>query len=215
MDRDSTANKGMHEKITTDFQNHKYDILLGTQMISKGLDFPDVTLVGILDADASLQIPDYKSNENTYALLSQASGRAGRGSKKGLVIIQTFQPENYILQCVKNHTYAKFYQYEMNIRKTLKYPPFYYLILLTFKGRDYSAVSTESNKAKDFLEKNKAKETIILGPTTANMFLVNGVYHFEILIKYRFDDKLINTIKELDELVLLNKKVTMDIDFHY
>ena len=215
MDRDSTANKGMHEKITTDFQNHKYDILLGTQMISKGLDFPDVTLVGILDADASLQIPDYKSNENTYALLSQASGRAGRGSKKGLVIIQTFQPENYILQCVKNHTYAKFYQYEMNIRKTLKYPPFYYLVLLTFKGRDYSAVSTESNKAKDFLEKNKAKETIILGPTTANMFLVNGVYHFEILIKYRFDDKLINTIKELDELVLLNKKVTMDIDFHY
>ena len=154
-------------------------------------------------------------DRNTYALLSQASGRAGRGSKKGLVIIQTFQPENYILQCVKNHTYAKFYQYEMNIRKTLKFPPFYYLILLTFKGRDYSAVSTESNKAKDFLEKNKAKETIILGPTTANMFLVNGVYHFEILIKYRFDDKLINTIKELDELVLLNKKVTMDIDFHY
>ena len=103
----------------------------------------------------------------------------------------------------------------MNIRKTLKYPPFYYLVLLTFKGKDYSSVSTESNKAKDFLEKNKAKETIILGPTTANMFLVNGVYHFEILIKYRFDDKLIDTLKELDELVLLNKKVTMDIDFHY
>ena len=215
MDADSTANKGMHEKITEDFQNHKYDILLGTQMISKGLDFPNVTLMGILDADASLQIPDYKSNEKTYSLLSQASGRAGRKEKKGLVIIQTFQPENYILQCVKNHAYLKFYQYEMNIRKTLKYPPFYYLILLTFKSKDYSTVSKEANKAKEFLEQNKDPQTILLGPTTANMFLVNGVYHFEILIKYRFDDKLINTIKELDKFVLLNKKVTMDIDFHY
>ena len=215
MDADSTANKGMHEKITEDFQNHKYDILLGTQMISKGLDFPNVTLMGILDADASLQIPDYKSNEKTYSLLSQASGRAGRKEKKGLVIIQTFQPENYILQCVKNHAYLKFYQYEMNIRKTLKYPPFYYLILLTFKSKEYSTVSKEANKAKEFLEQNKDPQTILLGPTTANMFLVNGVYHFEILIKYRFDDKLINTIKELDKFVLLNKKVTMDIDFHY
>ena len=215
MDADSTTNKGMHEKITEDFQNHKYDILLGTQMISKGLDFPNVTLMGILDADASLQIPDYKSNEKTYSLLSQASGRAGRKEKKGLVIIQTFQPENYILQCVKNHAYLKFYQYEMNIRKTLKYPPFYYLILLTFKSKDYSTVSKEANKAKEFLEQNKEPQTILLGPTTANMFLVNGVYHFEILIKYRFDDKLINTIKELDKFVLLNKKVTMDIDFHY
>ena len=215
MDADSTTNKAMHEKITEDFQNHKYDILLGTQMISKGLDFPNVTLMGILDADASLQIPDYKSNEKTYSLLSQASGRAGRKEKKGLVIIQTFQPENYILQCVKNHAYLKFYQYEMNIRKTLKYPPFYYLILLTFKSKDYSTVSKEANKAKEFLEQNKEPQTILLGPTTANMFLVNGVYHFEILIKYRFDDKLINTIKELDKFVLLNKKVTMDIDFHY
>ena len=215
MDRDSTTNKGTLEKITEDFLNHKYDILLGTQMISKGLDFPNVTLMGILDADASLQIPDYKSNERTFALLSQASGRAGRKEKKGMVILQTFQPENYIFQCVKEHSYFKFYKYEMNIRKTLKYPPFYYLVLLTFKSKDYTAVRKEALKAKEFLEQNKDPETILLGPTTANMFLVNGIYHFEILIKYRFDDKLINTIKELDEFVLLNKKVTMDIDFHY
>ena len=215
MDRDSTTNKGMHEKIIKDFQDHKYDILLGTQMISKGLDFPNVTLVGILDADSSLNIPDYKSNERTFALLSQASGRGGRGKVPGTVIIQTFQPENYILKCVQNHSYASFFQYEMKIRKTLKYPPFYYLVLLTFKSKDYQSVSKEAKQAASFLEKSLDKETIILGPTTANMFLVNGVYHFEILIKYRFDDKLINTLKELDSYVLLNKKVTMDMDFHY
>ena len=215
MDADSTTNKGMHEKIIKDFADHKYDILLGTQMISKGLDFPNVTLVGILDADASLNIADYKSNERTFALLAQASGRAGRSNKKGTVLIQTFMPENYVLQCVKNNDYAKFYQYEMNIRKTLKYPPFYYLVLLTFKSKDYESVSKEANKAKEFLNNKISKETIILGPTTANMFLVNGIYHFEILIKYRFDENLIKALKELDNLVLLNKKVTMDIDFNY
>ena len=215
MDADSTANKGMHEKIIEDFQNQKYDILLGTQMISKGLDFPNVTLVGIIDADASLNIPDYKSNERTFSLLSQASGRAGRSAKKGMVYIQTFQPENYILQCVQKNDFAKFYQYEMRIRKTLKYPPFYYLALLTFKSKEYATVSEESRKAKEFLEEKLDPTTIILGPSTANMFIVNKIYHFEILLKYRFDDKLMSTLKELDELLLLNKKVTMDIDFHY
>lgn len=215
MDADSTTNKGMHEKIIKDFANHKYDILLGTQMISKGLDFPNVTLVGIIDADAPLNIADYKSNERTFALLAQASGRAGRSNKKGTVLIQTFMPENYVLQCVKNNDYKKFYQYEMNIRKTLKYPPFYYLVLLTFKSKDYEIVSKEANKAKEFLNNKISKETVLLGPTTANMFLINGIYHFEILIKYRFDENLLTALKELDQMVLLNSKVTMDIDFNY
>ena len=213
MDADATTRKGMYEKITTDFYEHKYDILLGTQMISKGLDFPNVTLVGILNADASLNIPDYRSNERTYALLSQASGRAGRNKTPGEVILQTFYPDNFILKCVKETDYMKFFKYEMNIRKTLKYPPFYFLTILKIKSKDYKEASNEAKKAKEFLESKLDKTSIILGPATASMFVVNNVYHFELLIKYRFDENLIPTLKELDELILLNSKVQLDIDF--
>lgn len=213
MDRDSTTNKGMHEKIITDFYDHKYDILLGTQMVSKGLDFPHVSLVGILNADASLNIPDYRSNERTFSLLCQASGRAGRKDTTGEVIIQTFYPENFIMQCVKEQSYQKFCKYELNIRKTLKYPPFYYLCNLTIRSKDYEEAVKEARKAKEFLETKLDKTSLLLGPTTANMFLVNKVYHFEILIKYKSDEKLISALKELDEMCLLNSKIALDIDF--
>ncbi len=213
MDRDSTSNKGSYEKIIQDFSMHKYDIMLGTQMISKGLDFPLVSLVGILNADASLNIPEFKSNEKTFDLLCQASGRAGRKSTTGEVIIQTFYPNNFVLNCVKNQDYFKFYKFEMNIRKTLKYPPFYYLVHLSIKSKDYELAKTESLKIKKYLSSQIDSESIILGPTTANMFLVNKVYHFEILIKYRFDKKLLKVLKELDEQFLIYKNVTLDIEF--
>lgn len=213
MDRDSTTNKGSYEKIIEDFANHKYDILLGTQMISKGLDFPLVSLVGILNADASLNIPEFKSNEKTFDLLCQASGRAGRKNTTGEVIIQTFYPNNFVLNCAKKQDYFPFYKYEMNIRKTLKYPPFYFLAHLTIKSKDYELAREEALKIKKYLEQNLEESSILLGPTTANMFLVNKVYHFEILIKYRFDKKLRNALQEVEEQVLFQPKVTLDIDF--
>ena len=213
MDKDTTANKGKYEEITEDFYHHKYDILLGTQMISKGLDFPDVSLVGILNADTSLNIPDYRSNERTFSLLSQACGRAGRSHTTGEVIIQTFYPENYILKCVKENDYQSFYQYEMNIRKTLRYPPYYYLVALTIKSKDYKIAQEEATKTKKYLESHLDKSSFVLGPSTANMFLVNRVYHFEILIKYRFDEHLIPTLKELDKMFLMNLKASLDIEF--
>lgn len=213
MDKDSTANKGMYEKIIEDFSKHKYDILLGTQMISKGLDFPDVSLVGILNADTTLNIPDYKSNERTFSLLSQVSGRAGRQNTTGEVILQTFYPNNFVITCAKEQNYIKFYKYEMNIRKTLKYPPFYYLVILTIKSKNYESASKESLKIKSFLASHLEKTSIILGPSTANLFLINKVYHFEILIKYRFDEQLLPTLKELDEIYLMQKEVSIDIDF--
>lgn len=209
MDRDTTSKKGEHEKIIKDFQEGKYDILLGTQMISKGLDFPNVTLVGILNADASLNIPDYKSNENTFALLSQTCGRAGRGQHKGEVIIQTFNPDNYIMQCVSKNDYFSFYKYEMNIRKTLKYPPFYYLAILTFKNKDYQKTYAEATKAKEYLEKHLDESYILLGPTAANVLLINKIYHFEITIKYKNKESLIPLLKEL----YLYISVQLDIDF--
>ena len=214
MDRDSTVKKGSYEKIIQDFQNYQYDILLGTQMISKGLDFPRVSLVGILNADQTLNIPDYRSNENAFSLLCQASGRAGRKDTTGEVILQTFYPQNYVLQCVKEQNYERFFQYEMNIRKTLKYPPFYYLVHLTIKSKDYSLATEESKKAKEFLKNKLDSQTILLGPATANLFFVGGVYHYEILIKYRFDSHLKEALKSLDELFLMQKHVSLEIDFH-
>ena len=209
MDKDTTSKKGEHNQIIKDFQDLKYDILLGTQMISKGLDFPNVTLVGILNADASLNIPDYKSNENTFALLSQTCGRAGRGLAKGEVVLQTFNPENYIMQCVAKNDYFSFYKYEMNIRKTLKYPPFYYLSILIFKDKNYQKVYEEAKKAKEYLETRLDSNFIILGPTAANVFLMNKTYYFEITIKYKNKEALIPVLKEL----YLYTKVGLDIDF--
>lgn len=211
MDRDTTAKKGTHEQIIADFQNQKYDILLGTQMISKGLDFPNVTLVGILNADATLNIPDYKSNEKTFALLSQTCGRAGRNNKKGEVVLQTFNPDNYIMKCVSKNDYFAFYKYEMNIRKTLKYPPFYYLANLIFKSKDYEKVAKEAKKAKSYLEQNLDNNYIILGPTAANVFMVNKIYHFEISIKYKNKDLLMPVLKDL----FTYTKVDLDIDFNF
>ncbi len=211
MDRDTTAKKGTHEQIIEDFQNQKYDILLGTQMISKGLDFPNVTLVGILNADATLNIPDYRSNEKTFALLSQTCGRAGRNTKKGEVVLQTFNPDNYIMKCVSKNDYFSFYKYEMNIRKTLKYPPFYYLANLIFKSKDYEKVAEEAKKAKNYLEQNLDSGYIILGPTAANVFMMNKIYHFEISIKYKKADLLVPVLKDL----FTYTKVDLDIDFNF
>lgn len=213
MDRDTTTKKGMHEKIVNDFLEHKYDIMLGTQMISKGLDFGNVSLVGILNADTSLNIPDYKSNEKTFELLYQASGRAGRKNTTGEVIIQTFNKEHPLFQFIKENNYPKFYQYEMKLRKTLKYPPFYYLVSLTVKSKNYESCLHSAKKAKSFLETRLNHKNIILGPTTANQFLVNKVYHFTILIKYKFDDALIETLKDLDQMFLIEKGVELEIDF--
>lgn len=212
MDTDTTVNKGSHEKIITAFKNHEYDILIGTQMISKGLDFPLVTLVGVINADASLNIPDFRSSERTFALLDQVSGRAGRSNLKGNVIIQTFNPDNYIYENVKNHDYEAFYRNEMDIRKKLKYPPYYFLTSLKIVSSEYELASKEALKVKRFLESNLQKSTIILGPTTANVFRLNNTYRFQIILKYQKDESLISTLKDLEKIFMENKKVYLEID---
>ena len=214
MDQDTTRNKGMHERIINDFKEYKYDILLGTQMISKGLDFPKVTLVGVINADTSLNIPDYRSSEVTYSLLSQVAGRAGRSDKPGEVIIQTFNPDNYVIECVKVNSYDKFYLQEMQFRKNLKYPPYYYLVSIKVIGKDYGKTIENAQKAKKYLDDNLNKETIVLGPTTASVFKFNNEYRMQIIIKYRFDSLLIQTLKELDNIFINNKDNYLEIDFN-
>ncbi len=212
MDTDTTSLKGSHERIINDFKDGKYDILLGTQMISKGLDFPNVTLVGVISADTSLNIPDFRSSERTFSLLTQAAGRSGRSETPGEVIIQTFNPDNFTLECVSKQDYNKFYNYEMQIRKKLSYPPYYYLVSIKIISNDYDKASSESLKVKNFLQANLEEKTIILGPTTASMFKFNNTYRFQIILKYQFDNKLANTLKELDKKYVGNKDVYLEID---
>lgn len=212
MDADTTTKKGSHERIINDIENGEYDIIIGTQMISKGFDFKRVTLVGIINADESLNIPDFRSGENTFSLLSQVSGRAGRSDLPGSVVIQTFNPDNKTLGFVSSHDYMGNYKYEMEIRKKLKYPPYYYLVSLKVISKDYQAASKESTKVAEYLRKNLSKTSIILGPSTANVFKINNYYRFQIVIKYRFDDKLMDVLKFIDNQYILNKTTNIEID---
>lgn len=211
MDADTTSKKGSHEKIIEAFKNYEYDIMLGTQMISKGLDFPKVSLVGILNADQSLLNPDFRSNETTFDLLMQASGRAGRSGLESEVIIQTLDVDNEIFSFVKNNSYIDFYKYEMNNRKLLLYPPYTYLIGIKVIGENYEETSKNANKVVTYLN-NKLKNIIVLGPTTANIFKFNNKFRFQIIIKYRECNNLMNVLKELVSIYSLDKKVSIEID---
>ena len=211
MDFDTTSKKGSHEKIINDFREHKYQILIGTQMIAKGLDFNLVTLVGVINADNSLNIPDFRSSEVTFDLLNQVSGRSGRGEKKGEVVIQTYNPNHYAIKYAKNNDYLGFFQTEMKNRKLLDYPPYYYLVLIRIKGNDYNLISSETKKIKEFLNNNLNLK--ILGPSVASPFKINSVYRFNIIIKYKFEDNLYDVLNKLLEHYKTNKKITIDIDF--
>ena len=213
MDIDTTTKKGSHEKIIKAFKNHEYDILLGTQMIAKGLDFPKVTLVGVINADTSLNIPDFRSSEYTYQLLSQVAGRSGRGEINGKVIIQTFNPEHYAIWFSKNHDYLGFYTKEMSIRHKLNYPPYYYLTSIKVLSNDYETARDTANKVGDYLKKNLSN-TIILGPSVASVFRVNNTYRFQIILKYKKEENLYQVLNDLLEHYKTNNKVKVDIDFN-
>ena len=214
MDVDTTSKKGQHQKIIDDFGEHKYDILIGTQMIAKGLDFPLVTLVGVVSIDSSLMSPDYRASENTFQLLSQVSGRAGRSENKGEVIVQTFNPDHYAITLAKNHDYIDFYKEEMKVRKMLKYSPYYYMVLVSITSKDYELGFKEANKIGSYIRNNISSDSIVLGPTMANMFKVNNIYHYQIIIKYRKDDSLMKVLKFIIDMQVKNNKIDVSIDFN-
>lgn len=213
MDVDTTKRKGMHAKIIEDFKNKKYNILVGTQMISKGLDFPDVTVVGVINGDSSLNIPDFKSSERTYALLNQIAGRAGRRDKKGKVVIQGFNMNHYSIITASRHDYETFYKQEIKIRKTLKYPPFYNLCYIKIFGKDYNEVSKESDKISLYLKK-ELSNTIILGPAAAAIPKINNTYYFGIIIKFKNTKEIIEYLRFIDNKYKANTKVKVEIDLN-
>ena len=194
--------------------NHEYDILIGTQMIAKGLDFPLVTLVGVINADTLLNIPDFRSNEHTYHLISQVSGRAGRSEKKGKVIIQTYNPDNYAIKYSKYHNYVGFYKEEMKIRKTLKYPPYFFLALIKIGSKVYNDSKQEAIKICNYIKNNISEDMMVLGPSVSAISKVNNIYYFQIIIKYRNKEKINTLLKDIIILEEDNNKIKLNIDIN-
>ncbi len=214
MDVDTTSKKGAHAHITESFRKGEYDILIGTQMIAKGLDFPKVTVVGVMNGDASLNIPDFRSSERTFSLLSQVAGRAGRKDLEGTVIIQGFNLDHYSILCAKDHDYERFYKQEMEIRKKLSYPPYFNLCLLEISGKDESLCYEEGKKIASYFTHSLGNKIILLGPANAVMPKINNVYYVQIILKFKSTKEILKELKFVQEKYRTNHKVKVEIDLN-
>lgn len=183
IDADTTRHKGSHELLFKQFRSGKADVLIGTQMVAKGLHFPQVTLVAVLNADSSLQVPDFRASETTFQLLTQVAGRSGRGFLKGEVLIQTFLPEHPLIALAKNQDYLQFAQEEIHIRKLFHYPPFTHLVKLTFKGAQAAQVEAAAQKYRARLIARLPPQFEILPVVAAGHAKIKGSYLFQFLIK--------------------------------
>lgn len=197
MDVDTTRKKGAHERILQKFGAKEADILLGTQMIAKGLDFPDVTLVGVLNADTSLNLPDFRSSEHTFQLLTQVSGRAGRAEKAGEVVIQTFNPEHYAIELVKEQNYERFYQKEMQVRHRGGYPPYYFTVKITTSHPEEQVAAKKIFQIAQLLKQTLSNQSLILGPTPSMILRVKNRYYYQLIIKYKHEPQLANVLDDI------------------
>lgn len=208
IDADTTRHKGSHEKLFKQFRSGKADVLIGTQMVAKGLHFPQVTLVAVLNADGSLQIPDFRASETTFQLLTQVAGRSGRGALKGEVIIQTFLPEHPLIALAQRQDYVHFAEEEMQIRKLFHYPPFTHLVKLTFKGTHAAEVEASACRYRETLIARLPPHFEILPVVPAGHAKVKGAYIFQFLIK---GEKL-KTLLSLIQSELPPERLFIDVD---
>ena len=221
MDMDTTRGKEDYEQILSAFANHEADILIGTQMIVKGHDFPDVTLVGILAADLSLHVGDYRAAERTFQLLTQAAGRAGRGNKPGEVVIQTYDPEHYSIETAKAQDYDAFYEQEIAYRKIMLYPPVWNMLVILCASKSEEAadaMAAELAAAADaYTGKNTKEKVYLVGPVDAAIAKVNDIYKKIIYLKAENYDTLVK-IKNRTEVYAREsryyKNVTVMFDFN-
>ncbi|VQG40777.1 primosomal protein N' [Streptococcus pneumoniae] len=197
MDVDTTRKKGSHQALLDQFGRGEADILLGTQMIAKGLDFPNVTLVGVLNADTALNLPDFRSSERTFQLLTQVAGRAGRAEKAGQVLIQSYNSQHYAIRFAKDQDYEGFYAYEMGIRRQLGYPPYYFTIGITLSHKKEEEVFKRAYEVMNILRSGLSETSPILGPTPKPIARTHNLYHYQILIKYRLEDELGPTLNQV------------------
>lgn len=202
MDTDSTAGRNSHEKLLDSFAKGEYDIMIGTQMVAKGLNFPNVTLVGVVSVDQQLYNDDFRSLEKTFSLLTQVVGRSGRGKFKGKAVIQTLTPENEIIRLAAKQDYDEFFKTEITLRKALVYPPYCDLCVIGFTGENETIVKTAARETLDLLKKYvggefKGEKVIALGPMPARVAKVNGKYRHRLIIKCRNSARLRQMISKI------------------
>ena len=216
MDVDTTRRKGSHERLLSSFAAGEADVLLGTQMIAKGLDFKNVTLVGVLAADSMLHLPDFRSGEKTFQLLTQVSGRAGRHELDGEVIIQSYTPDHYSIEYASNYNFSDFYEKEMRMRRTFKYPPYVYLALITITDENLGKVIDVAKRFTEKLAMLLSVESIILGPTPSPIARIKRRYRYQIIIKYRYEKDLphkISVVKnEFSHEIKKDLQILVDIN---
>jgi primosomal protein N' (replication factor Y) len=218
MDLDTTRSKFAHQHIIQDFEDAKIDILVGTQMVTKGLDFDNVSMVGILNADSMLNFPDFRSFERSYQLMTQVSGRAGRKNKRGKVIIQTQNPDHSIIQQVIANDFQLMYTSQLLDRKNFNYPPFYRLIEMTLIHRDIDLVNAAAKYLADELKRHFQKR--VLGPEFPLVSRIRNLYHKNILLKIEREASVAQVKKIVTELLIQFKtnsdfksvRIQMDVD---
>jgi primosomal protein N' (replication factor Y) len=214
MDSDALKRKDDFRRILADFRVGKVDILLGTQMIAKGLHFPNVTLVGIIYADLSLHQSDFRAGERTFQLLTQVAGRAGRGDVEGEVVVQAFTPSHPAIQCARRHDFQSFYEQEIESRQELKYPPLSRMAMLTLKGRNEDKVKFSANHLKKEVDKAVAdiKDIIVKGPAPAPLLRVDSYYRYQMTLLARQMSALSLRLAQLGEALTLPDDVTLSVD---
>ena len=215
MDVDTTRKKGAHEKILKAFEEQEADILLGTQMIAKGLDYPNITLVGVLNADTALNLPDFRSSERTFQLLTQVSGRAGRGAKPGEVIVQTFNPEHHSIVLAQAQDYEAFYQQEMILRHQSGYPPFYFTVKITISHPAEQVVAKKSYQIAEQLKNGLSPESRILGPTHSGIARIKNRYNYQIILKYKQEVHLHRMLREILETSQSEQRKNLYVSIDY
>ena len=217
MDVDTVTKKNSHEEILNKFKNENIDILIGTQMVVKGHHFPNVTLVGVIAADSSLNIDDYRANERTFQILTQVAGRAGREKIQGNVIIQTYNPDSFSIQCAKEQNYHKFYNTEIALREQLKYPPFSDIILIGFSSLNENEVKQIAEKTYQYFRKMfNTEEFNVLKPMPSPIDKIQNRYRWRIIIKGNMNEstnELLNQIlKDVYNQNLKDLRITIDVN---
>lgn len=212
MDIDTVTKKNSHEDILNKFKNDNIDILIGTQMVVKGHHFPNVTLVGVIAADSSLYIEDYRANERTFQILTQVAGRAGREGSKGEVVIQTYNPQNFSIECAQKQDYDIFYDTEIELRKQLKYPPFCDIIMIGISGSNENHVANTSTKIFKLLNKYKNSTFNVFKPMPAPIDKIKNKYRWRIIVKCNLSNNILDIISSSINLKLGNSDTRVIVD---
>ena len=213
MDVDTTSKKGSHQELIAAFERKEADILIGTQMVGKGLDFPDVTLVGVLAADLMLHLSDFKAAERTFQLLTQVAGRAGRHELEGEVLIQTYSPDHYVMRCVVEQNYYAFYAEEMKMRHRFAYPPYFYLASVMLSSEDYNELIVACDKVNQYLRNQLGHNCVIIGPTMPYVGRINQRFRMYFMIKYKHSPQLRGVLSNL-LTYFQESSVSLSLDYY-